>query len=41
MMCIVKPDLKKLEDDISQMEQPFSKYQSSFFREYRRYIMAY
>ncbi len=33
----LKPDLKKLEDDISQIEQPFSTYRNSFFSQYRRY----
>jgi peroxiredoxin len=32
-----KPDLKKLEEDINQIELPFKDYQNSFFREYRRY----
>jgi|WetSurSiteA1Bulk_404760.scaffolds.fasta_scaffold01096_5 peroxiredoxin len=33
----VKPDLQKLEDDISQIEAPFTGYTGSYFHEYRRY----
>ncbi|MBN1790307.1 MAG: TlpA family protein disulfide reductase [Bacteroidales bacterium] len=33
----LKPDLQKLEDDITRMEEPFSKFGNSFFKEYRRY----
>jgi peroxiredoxin len=32
-----KSDLKKLEEDIGQIEMPFRDYQSSFFRDYRQY----
>lgn len=33
----IKPDLKKLEEDIKQIEMPFRDYRSSFFRDYRHY----
>jgi peroxiredoxin len=33
----IKPDLKKLEEDIEQIEKPFMDYHNSFFRDYRRY----
>jgi peroxiredoxin len=33
----IKPDLKKLVEDIDQIEQPFKEYQNSYFREYRRF----
>jgi hypothetical protein len=32
-----KPDQKKLDEDIEQMEQTFRDYQNSYFRDYRRY----
>ncbi len=32
-----RTDVKKLEEDILQMEQPFKDAENSFFREYRRY----
>ena len=32
-----KPDLKKIQDDINQIEKPFQAYQNSYFREYRRF----
>jgi peroxiredoxin len=33
----IKPDLKKLEDDIQTVEKPFANVGNEFFRQYRRY----
>ncbi len=32
-----KPDYKKLDEDIRQMEEPFAKYKHSYFEAYRKY----